>query len=104
VIDVTDFPIKRAYYIYDVDAGQMRAGHRHKINRQVLICLSGSCSVYVDNGLQYYVYKLDKPDKALILEPQDWHYMYDFDRTILLVLASELYDRDDYIDEGYPRR
>ena len=94
------FDIKRLYYIYDVTS--KRCGHRHKRTIQALICLGGSCEVFIDNGEKKETILLDSPSKCLILEPKDWHTMDKFSKgSTLLVLASEYYDKDDYIDEGY---
>ena len=94
------FDIKRFYYIYNVT--DQRGGHRHKKTIQALICLNGSCEIYVDNGKKEEIFLLNTPDKCLIIEPEDWHTMDKFGKnTILLVLASEYYDKDDYIEERY---
>lgn len=94
--------IKRAYYIQSVPTGILRGGHRHHKTWQVLVCIKGSCSVYVDDNIQKQNFILDTPDKGLLLEPQDWHTMQDFSSdAILLVLANEPYDVTDYIDEPY---
>jgi len=99
---VVDFDIKRVYYIYGTD-GKQRGGHRHKKTRQLLISISGSCSVFCQNNLkQEEIFILNNPKKCLIVEAEDWHTMQDFSKDcILLVLASEYYDVDDYIDEKY---
>ena len=97
---VLPFDVKRIYYIYDATA--KRGGHRHRKNMQALICLNGSCEIYVNDGKSKNIYILDRPDKCLILYPQDWHTMDKFSNdSILLVLASEYYDVNDYIDEEY---
>jgi hypothetical protein len=97
------FPIKRLFYIYGVDESE-RAGHRHKLTRQALICLKGSCRVYVNNGHEETNYFLDQPKKCLILEPEDWHKLYEFTPgAILLVCASEYFDEKDYIFNEYSR-
>lgn len=94
------FSVKRIYYIFDV-SGE-RGGHRHKRAVQALICLSGSCEVFVNNGIEKNNYTLDEPNKCLIVEPKDWHTMDGFSNAAtLLVLASEYYDVNDYIDEPY---
>ena len=94
------FDIKRFYYIYDVT--DERGGHRHKKTIQALICLSGSCEVFVDNGEKKETILLDSPSKCLILDPKDWHTMDKFTKgSTLLVFSSEFYDKDDYIDEKY---
>jgi dTDP-4-dehydrorhamnose 3,5-epimerase-like enzyme len=96
------FDIKRVYFIYHTD-GKLRGGHRHKKTRQVLVCLYGDCEVHCENELkESKVYYLNSPKKGLIIEPNDWHCMKNFSSNcILLVLASELYDKGDYIDEKY---
>lgn len=94
------FEIKRFYYIYNVTA--TRGGHRHKKTIQALICLCGSCEIYVHNGENEEVIILDSPSKCLILETKDWHTMDNFSNgATLLVFSSEYYDKDDYIDEEY---
>ena len=95
------FPIKRFFYIYDVDESS-RGGHRHKKTYQALICLKGSCRVNVNNGAFITSYLLNKPKNCLLLEPKDWHILTDFEQgSILLVCASEHFDKQDYIFEEY---
>lgn len=97
------FTPRRVYYIYDVAGDKVRAGHRHRKNIQALICVRGGCEIFVNDGKSKKTYRLDRPDLCLILEPQDWHTMHHFTPdAILLVLASEPYDINDYIDEEYP--
>lgn len=97
---ILPFEIKRFYYIYDVT--KKRGGHRHKKTIQALICLGGSCEIYVNDGEQETTVLLDSPSKCLILEQKDWHTMDNFSKgSTLLVLCSEYYDKDDYIDEEY---
>lgn len=94
------FEIKRFYYIYDVIGG--RGGHRHINTFQALLCLNGSCEIYINNGTNENLIVLNDPTKCLILEPKDWHTMYNFSQgSILLVFASEYYDINDYIHEEY---
>jgi dTDP-4-dehydrorhamnose 3,5-epimerase-like enzyme len=94
------FEIKRFYYIYDVS--DKRGGHRHKKTIQALICLGGSCEIYLNDGIEEKMIVLDTPNKCLIVEPKDWHTMDKFSQgSTLFVFASEYYDRDDYIDEEY---
>ncbi len=93
--------IKRIFYIYNAQ-NQVRGGHRHKLANNALTCVSGSCKVYVDNGVFTETIILDSPDKCLLLEPQDWHEMYDFsDDAVLLVLSDRFYEKEDYIYEKY---
>jgi len=95
------FQIRRVFYIYGVD-GSVRGGHRHRKTIQAAICIKGRCKVYNNNGEGEEVFTLDKPYKCLILECRDWHKMYDFSKNaILMVLASENFDKHDYIFENY---
>jgi dTDP-4-dehydrorhamnose 3,5-epimerase-like enzyme len=102
VIDhVLPFPILRVYYIYN-SSNMPRGGHRHHKTIQGLVCVHGSCRVDWTNGQESESVLLDNPREILIVFPEDWHCMKDFfSDAVLLVLASEHYDPDDYIDEGY---
>ncbi len=96
------FPVKRIYYIYNVGSSEIRAGHRHKKNIQALLCVKGRCEVFVNDGAHRQTFLLKNPDEYLLLEAKDWHTMQKFSNdAVLLVLASEHYDIDDYIDEEY---
>ncbi len=96
------FDVKRVFYIYDVVPGAARGGHRHKKAVVALVSVAGACRVTVDNGREQETYSLDDPAKCLVLAPEDWHVMSDFATgTVLLALASEPYDPNDYIYEGY---
>lgn len=98
---VLPFEVKRVYYIYQ--AKGVRGGHRHKKTVQALVCVAGQCKIHCNNGKTKEDVWLDNPNRLLILEPEDWHTMSEFSAdAVLLVLASELYDRADYIDEEYP--
>lgn len=98
---VIPFEIKRVFYIYGVDDSK-RGGHRHHRTVQAAVCIKGSCSIYNHDGNSETVYELDQPNKCLILEPKDWHTMYNFTPdAILMVFASEYFDAADYIHEAY---
>ena len=97
---VLPFDIKRVYFIYDVK--EKRGGHRHKKAIQALVCLNGSCEIYIENEEERYCEVLDSPKKCLIIQPQDWHTMDKFSEgSVLLVISSEYYDKEDYISERY---
>lgn len=99
--NVLPFKIKRIFYIYGVD-NSVRGGHRHHKTIQAAICVKGKCKVYNHDGEKDEVFNLDKPLKCLILEPKDWHKMYDFSKdAILMVLASENFNEKDYIFDSY---
>ena len=81
---------------------KQRGGHRHKKTIQALVCLNGNCIISNNNGSIKEDFVLERPDDLLIINPEDWHTMHSFSEdAILLVLASEFYDPDDYIDEEY---
>ncbi|RYC67976.1 MULTISPECIES: sugar 3,4-ketoisomerase [Spirosoma] len=93
--------IERVFYIYQ--AGQhARAGHRHHLAWNALICVSGSCRIYTNNGQEEQYFILNDPRQCLVLHPEDWHTMDEFtDNAILLVVSNQRYDKDDYIYEPY---
>jgi dTDP-4-dehydrorhamnose 3,5-epimerase-like enzyme len=98
---VVPFDIKRIFYIYGVDDSK-RGGHRHHKTIQAAVCIKGTCTIYNNNGTKEEVFVLDKPNKCLLINPKDWHTMYDFSEdAILMVLASEYFNADDYIFEPY---
>lgn len=98
--DEIPFAIERVFWILDADE-QIRGGHRHVLTRQALIALKGRVDVYMNDGINEQKIELDSTYKCLIVEPEDWHTMYFHAGSILLVLASEKYDRKDYITEKY---
>ena len=101
--DDLGFSIKRVYYIYGVSPHEKRGGHRNLKTRRGLICLGGSCKVFVDNKGKHLEYLLDSPTKCLILGPNDWHEVSEFGpNSTLLVLASEKYDPNDYVTSRIP--
>ena len=92
------FPIKRIYYIYNVEDGQRRGFHSHKKLNQILICVSGSVKICVKSPKYNKDILLDNPNKGLYIGNMVWREMYDFtEDAVLLVLASEYYNPDDYI-------
>lgn len=98
---IIPFEIKRIFYIYGVD-DSVRGGHRHKTTRQAAICLKGQCTILNNDNQTQAEYVLDSPEKCLLLEPEDYHTMFDFSEdAILMVLASEYFDANDYIYSNY---
>ena len=96
--------IKRIFYIYDAK-DHIRGGHRHVLAHNALTCVRGNCKVFVDNGEEKYTYELNTPDTCLLLDPVDWHQIYDFsENAVLLVLSDRFYEKEDYIYEKYPER
>lgn len=92
------FEIKRVYYMYATEEGVTRGYHAHKSLQQILVCISGSCKVRLDNGVEKKIVPLEKPYEGLYVSNNMWREMYDFSPdAVLLVFASELYDESDYI-------
>jgi len=92
------FDVRRVYYIYDTLPGVRRGFHAHLKLEQILLCVSGSCKIHLDNGCETAEVVLDKPNEGLYISNNMWREMYDFSEgAVLLVLASEHYDEADYI-------
>jgi len=96
------FEVSRAFWIYDVPCGEKRGQHSLKTCHQVLVALRGRLDVIVD-GVRYH---LCSPQYGLHVEPMAWRVMENFSSdAICLVLASELYDAEDYVwDYGEYKR
>ncbi|MBK7134066.1 MAG: FdtA/QdtA family cupin domain-containing protein [Bacteroidales bacterium] len=100
---IIPFEIKRIFYIYGVD-DSIRGHHRHKKTIQAAISITGKCRIMnkSGDGLPVEEYILDTPSKCLILQPEDFHWMDSFSPDcILMIFASEYYDKDDYIFTPY---
>lgn len=95
---VVPFDIKRVYYLYDIPSTSMRGGHAHKKLNQILIAISGSFDVVLKDGKNQQVITMNKPDKGLLISNNIWRELENFSSgAVCLVLASEVYDEDDYI-------
>lgn len=92
------FPIKRVYYIFDTGEGVPRGLHAHKTLQQVMICIHGTCSLLLDDGSDKKVVPMYGRSEGILIDTMIWHEMYDFSPDcVLLVLASDFYDEDDYL-------
>ena len=100
VENLLPFSIKRVYWIYGSDKN-VRGGHRHKITRQALVALSGYVELKINDGIKESFFILDDPCKCIIIEPREWHKMNFKNNAVLLVLASNKYDKSDYIYTPY---
>ena len=91
------FDIKRIYYLYDVPGGNSRGGHAHKELHQIMVALSGSFTVTLDDGTNKRSFHLYQPYQGLLIPPGLWRDLDTFSSgSICMVLASELYDEEDY--------
>lgn len=97
-VDIVPFDIRRAYWVYDVPAGESRGGHAHRTLRQLVIATSGSFTVTLDNGKETQTYLLNHPWQGLLIDPGTWRTLDDFSSgAVCLVLASDIYKEEDYI-------
>lgn len=91
------FEIKRIYYLYDVPGGAERGGHAHKTLRQLIIALSGSFDIHLDDGRAKKMEHLNRGYNGLYLCPMTWREISNFSSgAVCLVLASGYYDEHDY--------
>jgi UDP-2-acetamido-3-amino-2,3-dideoxy-glucuronate N-acetyltransferase len=92
------FVPKRFFLVFDVRSREVRGEHAHRTLHQFLVCVTGSCSVMVDDGRVREEYVLDSPGTALHIPPMVWGVQYKYSSdAVLLVLASDVYAADDYI-------
>src|SRR5690348_4478293 len=94
------FAPKRYFLVYDVSPGAVRGGHAHRRCGQFLVAVSGCVVVVTDDGSKREEHRLDQPDRGLHIPPGIWgEQRYLGGDARLLVLASEPYDRDEYISD-----
>jgi len=92
------FDIKRIYYITEVPQDVSRGFHAHKKLHQVLICIKGSVKIKVKTPKEETEFLLNSSSVGLYIGPYIWREMYNFSEdAVLLVLASDYYNEDDYI-------
>jgi len=95
---VLPFEIKRAYYLLNTKPGVTRGFHAHKELHQMAVCISGSCRMVLDDGVERECVVMDSSIVGIDLPPMLWHEMHNFsDDCVLLVVASDYYDENDYI-------
>ena len=91
------FSIQRVYYLYDVPGGAERGGHAHKAMHQLIIAMSGSFDVVLDDGSGKKRFHLNRSYYGLYVCPMMWRELDNFSSgSVCLVLASNLYDEEDY--------
>lgn len=96
---IVNFVVRRVYYIVEVEEGCARGSHAHRSLWQILVCLAGSFTVTLDDGLGgMHHFALNSPEEALSVPPGYWRRLEEFSTgSVCLVLASEVYDEADYI-------
>ncbi|HXB28216.1 MAG TPA: FdtA/QdtA family cupin domain-containing protein [Puia sp.] len=94
------FDFKRLYYISEVTGESERGGHAHHLTIEAIFCVHGSFTVVINNGKTREEFFLNDHTHCLIVEPFDWHMMYNFSRGAILMGASSThYDHSDYYFE-----
>ena len=92
------FKIERAYWIYDVPGGQVRGGHAFKVQQELIVALSGSFDVVVDDGKEKQVFSLNRSYYGLYVSAGYWRQMENFStNSLALVLSSTPFSEEDYI-------
>lgn len=92
------FDVKRVYYLYDIPGGESRGSHAHKNLSQLIIAVSGAFRVTLDDGNVKRSFILNRPYQGLYVKPGIWRDLDDFSAgAVCMVLASEVYDANDYI-------
>lgn len=96
--DTIPFDIKRVYYLFDVPSNAYRGGHAHINQLELLVALSGSFDVKLNDGKTQSLVTLNKPYKGLLIEMGTWRELNNFSSgAVCLVLASDVFDETDYI-------
>jgi hypothetical protein len=91
------FPIQRVYYLYDVPGGAERGGHAHKVLHQLIIAMSGSFDIHLDDGFAKKTIHMNRSYNGLYVCPMIWREIDKFSSgAVCMVLASEYYDELDY--------
>jgi len=91
------FAIQRVYYLHDVPEGAERGGHAHKALQQLIIAVSGSFDIHLDDGRSKKTVRMDHSNRGLYVCPMIWREINDFSSgAVCMVLASDYYDELDY--------
>jgi uncharacterized RmlC-like cupin family protein len=94
------FVARRIFTLLDIPQGEARGTHAHRHCEQFLVCMKGSVVAVVDDGTHREQVLLDSPTKGLYMPALTWGTQYNYSPdAVLLVLASDLYDADDYIHD-----
>lgn len=92
------FAIKRVYWIYDVPGGEVRGGHAFKETQELVIALSGSFDIILNDGQQEYKFSLNRSYKGVLVPKMMWRTIQNFSTNSLAVIISSTdYDPNDYV-------
>ena len=96
--DQMPFSIARAYWTYDVPAGEERGGHSHHAAEELIVAAAGSFNVTLHDGDEWRTFTLNRPYRGLYVPPGYWRTLDNFSSgSVCLVLTSILYDEADYV-------
>lgn len=92
------FEVKRVYYLYDIPGGESRGGHGHITLESLIVAVSGSFDVTIDDGFEKKTFSLNRPYVGLNVKPGMWRELHNFSSgAVCLVLASQPYEEKDYL-------
>ena len=92
------FKIERVYWIYDVPGGEIRGGHAFKEQKELIVSLTGSFDVVVDDGKNVFSYSMNRSYYGLFIPNQLWRHMQNFStNSVAMVLSSTQFSENDYI-------
>jgi dTDP-4-dehydrorhamnose 3,5-epimerase-like enzyme len=96
--DILPFEFKRIYYLFDVPSTAFRGGHSHINQHEILIALSGSFEVVLDDGIEKKTFLLNKPNVGLHISTGIWRELQNFSSgAVCLVVASDVFEEADYV-------
>jgi hypothetical protein len=96
--DILPFEFKRIYYLFDVPSNAFRGGHSHINQHEILIALSGSFEVVLDDGVEKKSFLLNKPNLGLHITTDIWRELQNFSSgAVCLVVASDVFEETDYV-------
>lgn len=92
------FDFKRVYYLFDVPSSAFRGGHSHIEQQEILIALSGSFEVVLNDGFEKKFFLLNKPNVGMLIPTGIWRELQNFSSgSVCLVVAQDVFDEEDYI-------
>ncbi len=96
--DTLPYQIERVYYLHDVPSGAYRGGHSHKECKELLVAISGSFEVILDDGINKQRVMLNNPTRGILIGVDIWRELENFSSgAVCLVLASHGFNEDDYV-------
>ena len=96
--NILPFEFKRVYYLFDVPSTAFRGGHSHINQQEIIIALTGSFEVTLNDGTNKKTFFLNKPNIGLHIPTGIWRELQNFSSgSVCLVLASEVFEEEDYI-------